>query len=89
MDSHLYSGYEVPPYYDSMLGKLIVWGTDRETAIARSRDALDELVVEGLVTNLPLHRALLQHETFLNGEFTTNLLDRVGSAAFLGSAAAA
>jgi acetyl-CoA carboxylase biotin carboxylase subunit len=88
IDSHLYSGYEVPPYYDSMLGKLIVWGRDRDEAIARSRDALDEIVVDGLVTNLPLHRALLEHETFLSGEFTTNLLDRVGSAAFLNTAAA-
>ena len=49
MDSHLYSGYEVPPYYDSLLGKLIVWGPDRATAIARGRVALDELVVDGLV----------------------------------------
>jgi acetyl-CoA carboxylase biotin carboxylase subunit len=72
-----------------MLGKLVVWGSDRDEAIARSRDALDELVVDGLVTNLPLHRALLEHETFLNGQFTTNLLDRVGSAAFLNAAAAA
>jgi acetyl-CoA carboxylase biotin carboxylase subunit len=89
IDSHLYSGYEVPPYYDSMLGKLVVWGSDRDEAIARSRDALDEIVLDGLVTNLPLHRALLEHETFLNGQFTTNLLDRVGSAAFLNAAAAA
>ncbi len=88
MDSHLYSGYEVPPYYDSMLGKLIVWGRDRDEAIARSRDAIDELVVDGIVTNIPLHKALLNHETFLSGEFTTNLLDRVGSAAFLPAAAA-
>jgi acetyl-CoA carboxylase biotin carboxylase subunit len=89
MDSHLYSGYEVPPYYDSLLGKLIVWGPDRETAVARSRAALDELVVDGIVTNVPLHRALLNHSTFLDGEFTTNLLDRVGSAAFLNAAKAA
>jgi acetyl-CoA carboxylase biotin carboxylase subunit len=89
MDSHLYSGYEVPPYYDSLLGKLIVWGPDRAAAIARSRQALDELVIEGLVTNVPLHRALIDHRTFLDGEFTTNLLDRVGSGAFLGSTRAA
>ena len=89
MDSHLYSGYDVPPYYDSLLGKLIVWGPDRPTAIARSRQALDELVVDGVVTNLPLHRALLAHPTFLDGEFTTNLLDRVGSGAFLAAAKAA
>ena len=89
MDSHLYSGYEVPPYYDSLLGKLIVWGPDRETAIARSRVALDELVVDGVVTNVPLHRALLGNDAFLHGEFTTNLLDRVGSAAFMAAAAPA
>jgi acetyl-CoA carboxylase biotin carboxylase subunit len=89
MDSHLYSGYEVPPYYDSLLGKLIVWGPDRAAAIARSRVALDELVVDGIVTNIPLHRALLENKTFLDGEFTTNLLDRVGSGAFLAAARAA
>jgi len=89
LDSHLYSGYEVPPYYDSLLAKLIVWGPDRAAAIARSRVALDELVVEGLVTNIALHRALLSHQVFLDGEFTTNLLDRVGSAAFLAAVTAA
>ena len=89
MDSHLYSGYEVPPYYDSLLGKLIVWGPDRAAAIARSRAALDELIVDGIVTNIPLHQALLAHRTFLDGEFTTNLLDRVGSGAFLAAARAA
>jgi len=86
MDSHLYSGYEVPPFYDSLLGKLIVWGPDRPTAIARARVALDELLVEGLVTNVPIHRALLSSEPFLEGRMTTNLLDRVGSAAFLAAA---
>ena len=89
MDSHMYSGYEVPPYYDSLLGKLIVWGPDRAAAIARSRVALDELIVDGIVTNIPLHRALLEHRTFLDGEFTTNLLDRVGSGAFLAASQAA
>lgn len=83
MDSHLFTGYEVPPYYDSLLGKLIVWGPDRPAAIERARAALDELVVEGLVTNIPFHRALLRSEPFLDGSFTTNLLDRVGAAAFL------
>ncbi len=89
MDSHLYTGYEVPPYYDSLLGKLLVWGPDRVTAIARGRVALDELVVEGLVTNVAIHRALLENETFLEGKFTTNLLDRVGGAAILAAAARA
>jgi acetyl-CoA carboxylase biotin carboxylase subunit len=87
VDSHLFTGYEVPPFYDSLLGKLIVWGPDRPTAIARSLVALNELVVEGLVTNVAIHRALLHNETFLAGQMTTNLVDRVGSAAFLAAAA--
>ncbi len=86
MDSHLFSGYEVPPYYDSLLGKLIVWGPDRPTAVDRARVALDELVVEGLTTNIDFHRALITNSTFLDGGFTTNLLDRFGSAAFLAAA---
>jgi acetyl-CoA carboxylase biotin carboxylase subunit len=88
MDSHLYPGYEVPPYYDSLLGKLIVWGNDRPQAIARSRAALEELLVDGVTTNIEIHRALLENEAFLEGRFTTNLLDRVGGAAFLAPAAA-
>jgi acetyl-CoA carboxylase, biotin carboxylase subunit len=87
MDSHLYPGYEVPPFYDSLLGKLIAWGPDRPTAIERGRAALDELLVEGLTTNVEIHKALLANETFLEGRMTTNLLDRVGSAAFLAAAA--
>ncbi len=86
MDSHVYPGYEVPSFYDSLLGKLIVWAPDRAGAIARGAAALDELVLEGLITNLPIHRALLKNEAFLEGRMTTNLLDRVGSAAFLAAA---
>ncbi|MBA2571065.1 MAG: acetyl-CoA carboxylase biotin carboxylase subunit [Chloroflexi bacterium] len=88
MDSHLFAGYEVPPYYDSLLGKLIIWGPDRQTAIERARVALDELVVTGLKTNVPFHRALLGDQAFLDGRFTTNALDRMGSAAFLAASAA-
>jgi acetyl-CoA carboxylase, biotin carboxylase subunit len=87
MDSHLYTGYEIPPYYDSLLGKLVVWAPDRASAIARGRAALDGLVLEGVVTNVAIHQALLASETFLEGRMTTNLLDRVGSAAFLAAAA--
>ncbi len=83
METHLYSGYDVPPYYNSLLGKLIVWGPDRDIAIARSRVALAELLVEGIQTNIPFHRAILQDGTFLSGGFDTNLLDRKGAAAFL------
>jgi acetyl-CoA carboxylase biotin carboxylase subunit len=88
MDSHLYPGYEVPPYYDSLLGKLIVWGPNREIAIARGRAALEELLIDGVITNIDIHRALLENDTFLEGRMTTNLLDRVGGAAFLAAAAA-
>jgi acetyl-CoA carboxylase, biotin carboxylase subunit len=87
MDSHLYAGYEVPPFYDSLLGKLVVWGPTRQAAIERGHVALDELLVEGLVTNIPIHKAILSSEAFLEGRMTTNLLDRVGSAAFLAAAA--
>jgi acetyl-CoA carboxylase biotin carboxylase subunit len=87
MDSHLFAGYEVPPFYDSLLGKLVVWGPTREAAIERGRVALDELIVEGLVTNISIHQAILTSEAFLDGRMTTNLLDRVGSSAFLAAAA--
>ena len=83
MDSHLYAGYDVPSYYDSLLGKLIVWGPDRPSAIARGRAALDELVVDGIITNRAFHRAMLDNPAFIEGRVTTNLVDRVGGAAFL------
>jgi acetyl-CoA carboxylase biotin carboxylase subunit len=89
MDSHLFAGYEVPPFYDSLLGKLIVWGPTREAAIERARVALGELIIEGIVTNVSIHQALLASEAFLEGRMTTNLLDRVGSSAFLAAAARA
>jgi len=79
----MYGGYDVPPYYDSLLGKLVVWAEDRTAAIERARVALAELVVDGVVTNIDLHRALMDSRPFLDGAFTTNLIDRVGSAAFL------
>jgi acetyl-CoA carboxylase biotin carboxylase subunit len=83
MDSHLYAGYDVPPFYDSLLGKLIVWAPDRPTAIARAKVALDETLIEGLTTNIEIHQALLSNEAFLEGRMTTNMLDRAGGAAFL------
>jgi acetyl-CoA carboxylase biotin carboxylase subunit len=86
-DSHLFAGYEVPSYYDSLLGKLIVWGEDRAAAIGRARAAFAELQIEGIDTSIPFHRGLLEHPTFLEGRFTTNLLDRVGSAAFAAATA--
>jgi acetyl-CoA carboxylase biotin carboxylase subunit len=86
MDSHMYGGYEIPPFYDSLLGKLVVWGEDRPAAIQRARVALGELVLDGVVTNVDFHRALVDSRPFLDGAFTTNLIDRVGSKAFLAPA---
>jgi acetyl-CoA carboxylase biotin carboxylase subunit len=83
VDTHLYPGYEVPPYYDSLLAKLIVWGENRETALARSRRALAEFQVLGIKTNLPFHRGIIDNAAFLEGAVSTNLLDRVGPAAFV------
>ncbi|MFC3902350.1 biotin carboxylase /acetyl-CoA carboxylase carboxyltransferase subunit alpha [Acinetobacter marinus] len=59
MDSHLYAGYSIPPFYDSMIAKLIVHGKDRDTAIARLRQALDEMVITGVKTNIPLHKNVI------------------------------
>jgi acetyl-CoA carboxylase biotin carboxylase subunit len=83
MDSHLYPGYEIPTYYDSLLGKLSVWAPDRAQAIARADAALRELLVDGVKTNIELHRAILANQVFIDGKVTTNLLDRVGSAPFV------
>jgi acetyl-CoA carboxylase biotin carboxylase subunit len=84
VDTHLYPGYEVPPYYDSLLAKLIVWGEDRPQALARARRALAEFQVEGIQTNLPFHRGIIDNATFVDAEVSTNLLDRVGPATFVG-----
>ncbi|MEO8511511.1 MAG: acetyl-CoA carboxylase biotin carboxylase subunit [Chloroflexota bacterium] len=83
VDTHLYPGYEVPPFYDSLLAKLIVWGADRGEALARSRRALAEFRVGGIKTNLPFHRGMIEHSAFVDAEVSTNLLDRVGPAAFV------
>jgi acetyl-CoA carboxylase biotin carboxylase subunit len=87
VDTHLYPGYEVPPFYDSLLAKLIVWGPDRTTAIARARRALGEFHVEGVLTNLSFHRGIVNNDAFLDAEVSTNLLDRVGPAAFVAGGA--
>jgi acetyl-CoA carboxylase biotin carboxylase subunit len=83
IDTHIYAGYEVPPFYDSLLAKLIVWGETRDIALARSRRALGEFQVGGLKTNLPFHRGIIDNAAFLGAEVSTNLLDRVGPAAFV------
>jgi acetyl-CoA carboxylase biotin carboxylase subunit len=85
VDTHLYPGYEVPPFYDSLLAKVIVWGDTRDIALARARRALGELEIGGVKTNLPFHRGIVDNEAFLTARVSTNLLDRVGPAAFVGS----
>ena len=74
VDSHLYAGYHVPPHYDSLLAKLIVWAETREAAIARMLRALDEFVIEGVVTTIPFHKRLLKHEGFIRGETYTRFI---------------
>ena len=64
VDSGLYAGYKVPPYYDSMIGKLIVYGTTRERCIMRLKRALEEYVVEGMKTTVPLHQRIIRTEAF-------------------------
>ena len=76
VDSHLYTGYAVPPFYDSLVGKVIAWGGSRAAAIARMRLALDEMVTEGLVTNVPLHQAILESEGFSTGGTDIHFLEK-------------
>ncbi len=75
VDSAVYAGYKIPPFYDSMIAKLIVHGSTREEAIKKMIRALDEFTVEGVSTTIPFHKALLQNEVFLSGNFNTNFLE--------------
>lgn len=75
IDSHVYSNYVVPPYYDSMVAKIITHGMHRSEALARMRGALQEMVVDGIKTNLPLHRELVQDEDFMRGELDIHYLE--------------
>ena len=75
IDSHVYSGYRVPPTYDSLLGKLIVWGETRDEAVARARRALDEFIVVGIPTTIPFHQAVVENEAFAAGDVYTDFVD--------------
>ncbi len=77
VDSHIYNGYYVPPHYDSMIGKLITHGENRETAVVRMFSALDETVIEGIKTNIPLHRRLMQDEGFKKGSVNIHYLEKL------------
>ncbi|NPB06894.1 MAG: acetyl-CoA carboxylase biotin carboxylase subunit [Aquificae bacterium] len=79
VDTHAYQGYAIPPYYDSLLAKLIVWGRDRGEAIARGRRALEEFIVEGknLKTNLEFHKRVLAHKEFIEGKHDVTFVERM------------
>ncbi|MDX1733630.1 MAG: acetyl-CoA carboxylase biotin carboxylase subunit, partial [Halioglobus sp.] len=75
VDTHLYDGYTVPPFYDSLIAKIITHAEDRDTALARMAQALDELVVEGIRTNTPLHRELVRDQAFAAGGVSIHYLE--------------
>jgi len=84
LDTHCFQGYEVPPYYDSLLAKVIAWGRDRPEAVARMQRALDEFTVVGVTTNIPAHQKILGSDLFKAGQVTTHLIDTVGIEALAG-----
>jgi acetyl-CoA carboxylase, biotin carboxylase subunit len=76
VDSHVYSGYRIPPNYDSLIAKVIVWAPTREQAIVRMRCALTEMVVEGVRTTIPFHLRVLQNAFYRRGAVYTNFVAR-------------
>jgi acetyl-CoA carboxylase biotin carboxylase subunit len=76
VDSHIYYSYQVPPYYDSMIGKLIAYGETREVALARMRNALDEIIIEGIKSNVPMHHDILRDKQFLIGGTDIHYLEK-------------
>jgi len=81
VDSHVYQGYTITPYYDSMIAKVICHGLDRDEAVRRMLRALDEYVIEGVTTLLPFHRALLEHPCFVAGETCFGLVETIAQGA--------
>lgn len=78
IDTHIYTGYKVPPYYDSMIAKIITFGLSREEAIARMRRALEEFFVSGVITTCKLHLAIINNEEFLSGDYSVDFLEKSG-----------
>lgn len=76
VDTHIYQGYTIPPFYDSLIAKLIVWGKTREEAIERGKRALREFIVEGVKTTIPFHLKILEHPQFISGKYDTSLVDK-------------
>jgi acetyl-CoA carboxylase biotin carboxylase subunit len=77
MDSHVYTDYEIPPYYDSLIGKLIVWGSDRPAALRRMRRALRECAITGLPTTIAFHQKILENPDFQRGDVYTNFVEQL------------
>ena len=77
VDSAMYSGCEIPPYYDSMIGKLIVWGKTRKEAIRKMESALGEVIIEGVDTNVDYQYDILQHPDFVEGRTDIEFIDRI------------
>ena len=75
LDTHVYSGYSIPPHYDSMIAKLITTAQSRDEAINKMKRALDEFVIEGIKTTIPFHKQLMEHPDFINGNYTTKFMD--------------
>jgi acetyl-CoA carboxylase biotin carboxylase subunit len=75
VDSHIYAGYSIPPFYDSMIAKVIVSAQTREECILKMKRALQEFYIDGVKTTIPLHLQLLDNEDFKNGNFTTAFMD--------------
>ena len=76
VDSHCYPGYSIPPHYDSLVSKLISWGTDRQEAIDRMHRALDEYAITGIRTTIPFHQKVLSHPAFIRGDVTTDFIEK-------------
>lgn len=76
VDSHVYEDYVIPPNYDSMIAKLIAWDVDRASCIRRLDRALDEFIIEGVKTTIPMHKRILQNPDFLKGKYDTRFLEK-------------
>ncbi len=77
VDTHVYKGYKIPPYYDSMVAKIIAKGKNRTEAIARMKRALDEFVIEGIKTTIPLHKKILDHKDFVSSNYSTSFIEKM------------
>ena len=77
VDSIVYQGYQIPPYYDSLISKLIIFGNDRENCLSRSQRALDEFIIEPIDTSIELHKKLLRNKDIINGAYSIKWLEEI------------